>query len=202
MDKHDGDRRKLAFRINEHISKCDDCFKSYDAIQKLGEQVDLLVLSEFSDEKAALLEALLLKSDTAQRDRISEWIKKLCKCTSEISFKIISKADIRIGNSNMGGNAFAFDFGHPLPVGARGGSAGAGSAAKLVDNENELNRIELSGSGTVRAQLDPNDYSTSPLAVLIGSSGEAHISEMKEDAGVISCEFENLPPGEYRLYVE
>jgi hypothetical protein len=165
-------------------------------------QVDSLAIRELSDEKTTLLEALLLNNDITLSDRVFQWIIKLCEYTSEITIRIVSEVKIFIGDSCLNGNPYAFDFGHPLPVGTRGKSGSLSNTALLVDNENELNRLELTGADSIKVELDSNEYSSSPLAVLVGLNGKTYVKEMVENAGVLSCEFSPLDTGEYRLYVK
>jgi hypothetical protein len=159
-------------------------------------------IHELGEEKIRLIEALLIKSPPSVSDRVNEWISALCKSTSEIAFKLLSKTSITVGRSSFDGNIFAFDFGHPLPVGVRGKSGGSINPTVLVDNENELNKISLDDLDSIKIELDSNDYRIKPLAVLIGENGASYISEMREDAGVITCDFNNLTSGEYKLYIQ
>ena len=191
----------LALRINEHISKCDECFNNYSALLELDKQLELLKLNDLSTEQYALIEALLLKSEPSLAGRVNEWIRKLCVSTSKIAFSVVEKKSINVGESIMNDDIYAFDFGHPIPVGARGKSS-PGNTSVLIDNENALNKIELWNENSIKVELDAEDYADSPLAALIGNDGVSYISEMKENAGVISCEFRNVTTGVYQLYIQ
>jgi len=197
-----GETRKLAFRVNEHIYNCNECYQYYNSLQELNDQIELIKRKEINEEKAMLFKALKQQSDPSLSKRAIEWIKKLYSFTSEIAFNIASKDNITILNSRMNDDIYAYDFGHPMPIGARGYNTEPKTTTVLVDNENEANQIKLTDPGTIRIELDSTDYSTGPLAFLVNCDGKAWMEEMDDNTGVIMCEFKDIAPGEYTLYIE
>ena len=53
--------RGFAFRINMHLMRCCECYSCYRVLLDLNEQIDLMKLSDVSEEQYVIIENLLIK---------------------------------------------------------------------------------------------------------------------------------------------
>ena len=158
-DEMTPDNMRLIHRVQAHVMKCDSCRHIYDTIQTIRDWRE----DELSDEKfAAASFPELLKSAAVS---LSVSISNGCRLALDGIQQIASGLD--------------YSFEHPLALAARNG-AGDEDMSRLVDEENDYNRLTLDGN-KLTVSLDAEDWG-SDIPVLIAADADKNVyfcDEMK-----------------------
>lgn len=158
-DEMTPDNMRLIHRVQAHVMKCDSCRHIYDTIQTIRDWRE----DELSDEKfAAASFPELLKSAAVS---LSVSISNGCRLALDGIQQLASGLD--------------YSFEHPLALATRNG-AGDEDMSRLVDEENDYNRLTLDGN-KLTVSLDAEDWG-SDIPVLIAADADKNVyfcDEMK-----------------------
>ncbi len=158
-DEMTPDNMRRIHRVQAHVMKCDSCRHIYDTIQTIRDWRE----DELSDEKfAAASFPELLKSAAVS-----------------LSVSISNGCRLALDGIQQLASGLEYSFEHPVALAARNG-AGDEDMSRLVDEENDYNRLTLDGN-KLTVSLDAEDWG-SDIPVLIAADADKNVyfcDEMK-----------------------
>ena len=78
------DVKALAYRTNEHINGCRECYKFYVSLLMIDEFAQALINSASYERKIKMIERLLTSDEPVLTERVSRWLQKLCECSKRL----------------------------------------------------------------------------------------------------------------------
>ena len=128
----DNETRKMSYKINEHISKCKECYDQYKALLELDDQLDFLRLSDFCEEQYELIEKILSEGEAPLLENENEDIP-----APDTAIKIITLPKLITEDLSIEDDVYDFNSEHSIELSSMGDEAHSRTMT-LTDNEETI----------------------------------------------------------------